>query len=56
MCTNVDEMISYSHVAWTLAGNISKSVFMLDYSEDINIEDETTSLVQSIIDEGFVYA
>lgn len=51
MNMNVDEMISYACIAWTLAGKVSKTVFILDYSEDMAPDDAAMIMVRNAIDE-----
>lgn len=45
-------MLSYSCVAWTLTGKISKTVFALDRPEDALLTDAGRIITQGAIKEG----
>ena len=54
LCTNIDEMNSYAHIAWTLAGKMSKTVYSIDYAEDVDFHEAAAELIKYIIDERLV--
>lgn len=52
MNVNIDEMLSYSSIAFTLAGKVSKSVHILDTSPEVVTADAAQIVTQTTIDEG----
>ena len=47
-------MNSYAHIAWTLAGKMSKTVYTIDCAEDVDFHEAAAELIKYIIDERLV--